>query len=456
MLQSRSGRCPYCSFENEADAVACAECGAPLSWADTSSGPRRARPEPLFQIETGEKPARLTRAKKKPRQTIVSRGLLKLMAIFVVLCAATVVAVSYHFGIDLPFLPAHEEAIDVNANHGASVQDAETFRLLTINGARAPQNDESYAPEGQYIISYNMPHGSDTLELTLSSAWNLLDYSTRLQYANNIAKRWQKLHAPYRALFTLYDLSGKEIGGRTPTGSVWVQMEQTTAFDVPALLAKDINGVQAAMGAPQSEATPAPSTNNTAEGWKSWQRDSKSLVAFYRSGGLVSGIYVAADDPTRKASDKSRLLDIGNLQKSSLAYRVVFMHSTEAPRRYAGVKAIVNPWGGKLPNNPGPDSASHTVTYRAGGQARSASIFYINADGKTVRAEGVNLPWQKTVSVTGAPALWLAADNEWLAQGDITTEILVDGKSVATGSGQDAVAVADLTKTATPTATAQP
>ena len=52
---------------------------------------------------------------------------------------------------------------------------------------------------------------------------NTLDYKTRLAYATRLAERWKNLHAPHRAYFSLLDIGGNEIGGRTVTGKVWVQ-----------------------------------------------------------------------------------------------------------------------------------------------------------------------------------------------------------------------------------------
>ena len=472
MLQTRSGRCPYCSHINEAEAVACAECGAPLNYASPPVGPP-GTPRRLPSV-----PATGNESVPRARRSFLSLkfGLVQIALLAFVLCGVTVVAVSYSFGIDLPFLPAREESVDVDASHGTAVQDARSFRGATDVAWRANPSDDAFSPEGSYVVDVNMPHGQDNLEITLNSAWNLLDAKTRQLYAENFGRRWQRIHAPYRANFTLYDLGGNEIGGRTTLGTVWVSQDQSTAFDAPALMGKDINSIATTLGTPQSEATPAPGTEgNTAttpanaasppanggsvqaNAWKMWQRGDKSLTAYYNgASGQVTAIYVASDDPARKARDKSRLLDAGNLQDRDPAYRVVFMHTLDAPRRYSGVEALPNPYAGRLPDNPGPESVTHTVAYSAGGSAQSATVYYINGDGKAVRADKVSLPWRKTVTVTGNPALWLAVDNEWVGQGDTSSEITVDGKSIAKDAGQDAVSVVELGKpaVATPTAAA--
>jgi hypothetical protein len=117
------------------------------------------------------------------------------------------------------------------------------------------------------------------------------------------------------------------------------------AFDVPALIGKDISGVESTLGAP-TEYTPPDSVPHPAglsEWDKTWERGGKTLLVTYRlnDGGIVD-FFISADDPSGATNDEARLLALGNLQRSAPNYRVEFVPAMGHPGKYTGVKIIPN------------------------------------------------------------------------------------------------------------------
>lgn len=88
---------------------------------------------------------------------------------------------------------------------------------------------------------------------------------------------------------------------------------------------------------------------------------------------------------------------------------------------------------------PGPPSGEHTIVYRVGGTATSASsVSYITGDGQEQQT-GVHLPWKRSLKVKGFASASLSAQNA--GGGSITCSIDVDGKQVkrSVSSGSYAV-----------------
>lgn len=199
MLLTRSSICPRCKEENTPDALACASCGAALDWVNPSDEPGYPQPEE----EAGFDLKRYAR----------------LLAWFIGLCLLTILIVQFRWGNTLP--GQDPQVLEVEASHGVLVQDAEILNQQLINDTA--QHDPTNSPEAAYVVGVNMPREGRVLEITVNDDFLRLDYTTRLRLANNLAERWRRIHAPHRAMMTLLALDGREVGGRTLTGVVWVE-----------------------------------------------------------------------------------------------------------------------------------------------------------------------------------------------------------------------------------------
>lgn len=85
-------------------------------------------------------------------------------------------------------------------------------------------------------------------------------------------------------------------------------------------------------------------------------------------------------------------------------------------------------------------SKSHNVVLRVGGSASSAFITYNNAQGGTEQVE-VYLPWEKEFTVKESVFLYVSAQNQD-AYGDISCEIIVDGKTIKNSSSSGGYVIA--------------
>lgn len=216
MLQTRAGRCPSCKEEILPGAEICPNCGFRLDWNHAASAPRPAAP-------TAVTPARNNQQKLTTHTAI---EWLAYMIGAVLLIALALFVRNVFFSGD--------QAPEVQSPHGVQVRDAERLRDQLNSLRNSPE-----APETHLIIGTAMPAKSDVLEITVSNEWLTLDYKTRLAYATRLAERWKNLHAPHRAYFSLLDIGGNEIGGRTVTGKVWVQETHGAApSQKPAATAK--------------------------------------------------------------------------------------------------------------------------------------------------------------------------------------------------------------------------
>lgn len=200
MLQTRAGRCPNCKEEILPGAETCPACGYRLDWNHAANTPRPAAPVPAAPAHSNKK-AVTTHTAIEWLAYLIGAILLIALALFMR---------NVFFSGD--------QAPEVQSPHGVRVRDAERFREQII-AAKSSAN----APEVHAIIGTAMPANSDGLEITVGNEWLTLDYQTRLRYATLLAERWKSIHAPHRAYFSLLDIGGNEIGGRTTTGKVWVQ-----------------------------------------------------------------------------------------------------------------------------------------------------------------------------------------------------------------------------------------
>jgi len=93
--------------------------------------------------------------------------------------------------------------------------------------------------------------------------------------------------------------------------------------------------------------------------------------------------------------------------------------------------------------SPTSSTKDYTVKYEITGPAAVAfSLSYKNSTGGTDTLNNVNIPWSKTVTVSGKNiSLILVAGFDVSNENTYTTKIYVNGKQVASSSGTYAVSV---------------
>lgn len=215
MLQTRAGHCPKCDALLPSGVDHCPECGFNLQWDKTNDELRSqsARPKPAAAA-----------AKPRPANPVATapapaRAFFRLFILFIVACVVTMAAVSFRSRVG-----NQTASPELESAHAINVQDAFEFHTQVNNNKSNPD-----APETNYVIGIAMPNGKDVIEITVRKDWKSLDYSTRLHYASKLVERWKAIHAPHRANMSILDEAGKEIGGRTWTGTVWVQQDHPDA-----------------------------------------------------------------------------------------------------------------------------------------------------------------------------------------------------------------------------------
>lgn len=113
------------------------------------------------------------------------------------------------------------------------------------------------------------------------------------------------------------------------------------AFDVPSLVGKNLNQVQAVLGTPVSAPTP-PAAYEGVDWDRAWEKDGQRLAVSYDLKTLrIIDFFIEADDPSGATKDTNRLLTIGNLKTDNPRYEVEFvpvLKSYNDPGSYTGVK----------------------------------------------------------------------------------------------------------------------
>lgn len=209
MLQTRAGRCPKCKETILPGVEICPVCGTKQSWA--SADTKYHHQDTSSKSTSGQG---FSGQSTLPGKSVAfqSRDFVRWAAYFTVACLLVLLAMLLRSWV-LSDAPTEGTV----ASHGLRVRDAEVFRQQVFVARSDPAS-----PESRYVLGIAMPAGSDVMQITVRNEWLLLDYEMRLTYANGYANRWKKIHAPHRSYFSLLDLSGEEIGGRTWTGKVWV------------------------------------------------------------------------------------------------------------------------------------------------------------------------------------------------------------------------------------------
>ena len=111
-------------------------------------------------------------------------------------------------------------------------------------------------------------------------------------------------------------------------------------FDVPSLVGKDINGVQAVLGTPSDDDSNQVWPDGDDEHAKTWTKGKTDLlVDFHSRTNQVVDFFIATDDSSGASSDKERMLALGNLKEDASNYRVEFVPAMGHSGEYTGVKA---------------------------------------------------------------------------------------------------------------------
>jgi hypothetical protein len=114
-------------------------------------------------------------------------------------------------------------------------------------------------------------------------------------------------------------------------------------FDVPSLLGKDMDGVQAVLGTPTEDDSDHPWHDGSDEHLKAWEKNGVALgVTFHSRSKRVIDFFVSLDDSPSSAgtTDKKHLLAVGNLKEDDPRYRIECVFAVGEPGVYAGAKAI--------------------------------------------------------------------------------------------------------------------
>ncbi len=114
-------------------------------------------------------------------------------------------------------------------------------------------------------------------------------------------------------------------------------------FDVPSLVGKDINGVQAILSTPSEDDSNKVWPNGDDEHLKTWSKQGVDLMVDYHlNTGKVVDFFVGTDDPSGATSDTQKLLEQGNLKENESAYRIEMTKAGGHPGQYTGLKAVPN------------------------------------------------------------------------------------------------------------------
>jgi len=114
-------------------------------------------------------------------------------------------------------------------------------------------------------------------------------------------------------------------------------------FDVPSLVGKDINDVQAILGISTEDNSNHVWPNGDDEHLKTWQKAKVDLaVNFHSQNNQVIDFFIGTDDLSGTTSDKERLFALGNLKEGDPRYRIDIQPAGGHPNEYTGVKAIPN------------------------------------------------------------------------------------------------------------------
>lgn len=139
---------------------------------------------------------------------------------------------------------------------------------------------------------------------------------------------------------------------------------QTTTFDVPSLIGKDLDAVIKQLGEPQYNWEPT--SKDLQDGAKTWDKQWRNkessifLLAEYRiADRQILNFFVFTKESAHGTNNRESLLQAANVKEQSSSYRVEFVSGKDEPQLFTGVlvvpsqslvieKIMVNPMQGKI------------------------------------------------------------------------------------------------------------
>ena len=197
------------------------------------------------------------------------------------------------------------------------------------------------------------------------------------------------------------------------------------AFDVPALLGKNIDEVTTILGAPSAE-----SKSESGAPQRVWSKDDKTLTVTWKPSSkrvLDLTLIARADENALRDEDKAKLLPVGQLLENDARYSLEWIEAKERPLFYVGARVV-------------PAPQTHNVVLKLTGTSALVKMSYQPAPetGGTVLDL---LPREFTLTAPDDAHISLAAELEKnlgkVGVFEMKGEIWVDGKLVnqATSKG---------------------
>jgi len=113
------------------------------------------------------------------------------------------------------------------------------------------------------------------------------------------------------------------------------------AFDVPALLGKNIDEVSAILGAPSAD-----NPNESGAPQRVWDKGGKTLTVTWKpsSKRVVDFALIArADENALSEEEKAKLLSVGQLPENDARYSLEWIEAKERPLFYVGARVVPAP-----------------------------------------------------------------------------------------------------------------
>jgi len=202
-------------------------------------------------------------------------------------------------------------------------------------------------------------------------------------------------------------------------------------FDIPALLGKNVDQVEATLGpAVASATTPPPADAAVEEARKTFQKDDHTLVVTYTPHNKeVTKFALGSGDGASPLKDenKAQFLRIGNLKTDDPRYTVNYVESEDKPFYYTGVEVAVKPVEHKLQLRVAGAGELLMVTYTVrpvAGAAKTDEFFTMP-------------PWDMTITAVSGTYVSVSAvlfGRQRTRDPKFTVQVLVDGKVVKQSS----------------------
>lgn len=125
---------------------------------------------------------------------------------------------------------------------------------------------------------------------------------------------------------------------KKPDQNTSQQVVQQSVFDVPSLIGKNIDEIEAIFGTNESQ-NPTPQQIATITEWsKEFKKDNFSLLVTYDyKTRVVKDYFVGVNDEIYESRDKKRMMSITNTKTNDSQYTVEFVEALKDPSRFTGI-----------------------------------------------------------------------------------------------------------------------